>query len=140
MYFVVALPGAPLIALIYNWASLKGDIFSLIHTYRKPIHLESSKGIGIWKDLFNLLSILTTITNAAMVIFNLDLIKTWSLSEKLLLFIGVQWAIFMIQYYLTVTEPRVPEVVRIQKKRSDFVNKKLILKLPDRPIDSVSAL
>lgn len=138
--FVVALPGAPLIALIYNWASLKGDVFSLIHTYRKPIHLENSKGIGLWKDLFNLLSIFTTITNAAIVIFTLDLFINWSLSDKFLLFIGVQWFIFMLQYYLTISEPKLPEVVRIQKKRANFITKKLILKVADRPIDSVSAL
>eukprot|EP01041_Mallomonas_annulata_P010589 gene10589-22100_t len=69
--FVVALPIAPLGALISNMLQLKFDSYKLLHMFQRPLP-QGAEDIGAWQGIFTFISIAAVLTNAGLIVFTMD--------------------------------------------------------------------
>ena len=136
--FVTALPAAPALLLVFSWMFTRFDAWKYINLYRRPIPLHEYS-VRQWHEIFRLMSILVTLTNAALIPFTFSIFESWSILYKLLIFIGFQWVVFFLQYLYSLTT-RVMKEVEIQNQRTAFINSKLIDKVPDGDIDPLQCL
>ena len=58
--FTAAFPIGPVIALIVDTVELKWKIFWFLYAIKRPI-IEKSTGIGMWLDIWELLSIVSVV-------------------------------------------------------------------------------
>jgi len=131
--FVTALPAAPALLFVFNWLFTKFDAWKYINLYRRPTPLHEYS-VRQWHEIFRLMSIIVTLTNAALIPFTFTIFEGWSILHKLLIFIGFQWCIFFLQYLYSLST-NVMKEVDIQNQRNIFINSKLIDKVPDGDID-----
>jgi anoctamin-10/anoctamin-7 len=71
------------------------------------------------------------VTNAALIVFTMDLLNHYSTYRKFWIFIGFQWVMFTGQYVLATLVDDVPQQVEIQLQRADFINRKIIMREAD---------
>ena len=136
--FVTALPAAPALLLVFSWMFTRFDAWKYINLYRRPVPLHEYS-VRKWHEIFRLMSIIATLTNAALVPFTFTIFQNWSILYKLLIFIAFHWSIFFLQYLYSLTT-RVMKEVDIQSQRTAFINSKLIDKVPDGDIDPLLCL
>jgi len=89
--FVVAFPIAPLCALVANAIELRVDSLKLCTSYKRPYPHKGS-GIGLWSDMLGLISVVSIITNTALIIFSMGLFDAPPVQLKLY----NKWALFIV--------------------------------------------
>lgn len=134
-FFVTALPAAVFGAFLNNFVEIRTDAYKLL-SGRRPI-LQGAEDIGTWQAVFTLIAGLSVVTNAGIVSFTMSIFDSYSVSVRMWLFIGFQWLLFTLQYIIEVAVPDEPYEVQVQKKRTNHIINKIILKIPDDEIDSV---
>ena len=134
-FFVTALPAAVFGAFVNNYVEIRTDAHKML-TGRRPI-LQGAEDIGTWQAVFSIIASLSVITNAGLVAFTMSVLDMYSISLRMWLFVGFQWFLFVLQYIIEVSVPDVPYEVQIQKKRTDHIVNKLILRIPDDEVESV---
>lgn len=137
--FVIFLPAAPALVLVGNWFGVRSDVWRLLNIYRRPIPLRGNNS-NTWHTIITILTIIICLTNAATVIYVLDIFADYRPVTKLLMFIAFQWTLLFIKYVMTFAAPSEPKEVRIQRKRAAFITNKLIDKQPDEVLDPLSML
>ena len=70
--FTAVYPFAPLISFAFNTLQIWMDGHKLLKLHRRPLPLEV-KNIGIWEDIFQILSKIGCVTNVALCFFVVDL-------------------------------------------------------------------
>ena len=125
--FTSALPAAPAFAFLDKWIAVRLDAYQLLKQYRRPLP-KGCEDIGTWQTVFEILSTIGVVTNAALIVFTMKvlILPGWTNYGRMWIFIGFQWILFLLQYIVSVAVPDVPEVVTIQQVCCKYV---LLLKL-----------
>lgn len=148
--FVTMLPCAPFFALLANYISIRGDAWRTLNQCRRPVPVSSHEGIGAMHTLLFIMALLVAFTNGAIIVFNLNItnmdvwingahFSPWSITQKLLFFIGYQWFFLGLQYIMHLFN-RVPSAVKTQHDRTKFIVSKLILRKGDGEADPLELL
>lgn len=131
--FVTALPAAPALAIINNYAKVKFDLWKLISFYQRPVPV-GAQDIGTWQLVFNIISILCIFTNGAMVFFTMNLLRVdykYSLVTRIWFFLGFQWILLGLQVVAQIFIVDEPSSVTTQKERMKFIESKAVDCVPD---------
>jgi anoctamin-10/anoctamin-7 len=75
--FVTALPLAPFMSLVANWARIKGMAWKLCRLYQRPIPL-GAEDIGTWMPIFQFVAIAAVVTNGGLVCFTMNSLSEFS--------------------------------------------------------------
>ena len=70
--FTAVYPFAPLISFAFNTLQIWMDGHKLLKLHRRPLPLEV-RNIGIWEDIFQILSKIGCVTNVALCFFVVDI-------------------------------------------------------------------
>ena len=97
MLFLPALPLVSVICFFTCWTDLKLDAQKLFDDYLRPFP-EGSPDIGSWRSCFNYMALIAIPTNAGVVVFTMNAFNTTSFTLQLIIFIGMQWVIFVILF------------------------------------------
>jgi hypothetical protein len=92
---------------------------------------DGAEDIGTWQTIFEILLTSAVVTNAAMIVFTMEIIQNFRTYQRFWIFIGFQWVIFSLQFLISLLVPDVPAFVDIQMKRNDFINHKIFLRESD---------
>lgn len=128
--FVAALPGAVFLGIICYLLEARGIIWSLLHRMQRPIP-EDCEDIGLWRSAIELMVILAVCTNAGVSVFTMTYFEDYSDFNRMGIFIGFQYVVFVIQYLISIVIRDEPERVTIQRLRKQFLVSKLIEKKAD---------
>jgi hypothetical protein len=79
--FAVAFPLAPFLALLSNLVEIVVDRFKILHLYRRPTPL-GAKTIGKWADVLESLTLISILTNSAILCFTLRAFDDWQIFEQ----------------------------------------------------------
>uniref|UniRef100_A0A672L7C7 Anoctamin n=2 Tax=Sinocyclocheilus grahami TaxID=75366 RepID=A0A672L7C7_SINGR len=71
--FVASFPLAPLLALFNNILEVRVDAWKFTTQFRRPVAAKA-RNIGAWKEILNVVAILSVVTNAFIVAFTSDMI------------------------------------------------------------------
>jgi len=149
--FVTAFPIAPFLAFINNWLEVRVDSFKLCKLCRRP-EMKGAEDIGTWQYIFETVSFIAVITNAAVSCFNsnvisdlvrkhkgvittLDIQEIESLKSEEALLVWL-FIIFVLVIMLTKAVvgyliPDIPGEVTIQIKRNEYLIRKCLLRERD---------
>jgi hypothetical protein len=120
------------LALVFFF-EIKVQLWQVLFYFPRNLPAISNQVSEVWIVFYDLVVILSIITNASMILFNIDArYSQWDFLYQLLLWIGIVGfllAFFMLCYY---SYRRIPQEVKIQLRRRDFIVKKLIHRIPDR--------
>jgi len=128
--FVTALPIAGLFACFSSLVEIKGDTWKLTNLHQRPFP-KGAEDIGMWQTIFLMIAVIAVITNAALTVFTMTVIDSWSLAWRFWVFILFQWICFVLQAFIMAIIPDIPEEIDIQLQRTEFITRKLIDKVAD---------
>jgi anoctamin-10/anoctamin-7 len=134
LLFITALPCASFFSLLNVYIKTKFNMWKLATFYQRPAPV-GAQDIGTWQSIFSIISVAAVITNAALICFTMTVLHQYSLFGRVWIFIGFQWVLISIQYVTQAIIPDVPESVEIQLARTEFINDKVIEKVPDEDFD-----
>lgn len=124
-FFAVAFPLAALVALCNNFIEIRSDAFKLCLNSRKPSGFQMAKGIGFWQDIFTILSMISVLTNGALLVFTSKqlnhIFPTLDNMYKLLIVVTVEHFILLIRFFLNKMIPEFPEWIEILIKRRQYL-------------------
>jgi hypothetical protein len=72
-----------------------------------------------------------------MIVFTMQLLEHYTRFQQFWIFIGFQWVMFAAVYMLSAVIPDIPPEVELQVERAEYIEKKLIEKMPDEAEDDV---
>lgn len=127
--FVAAFPLAPLFAVASNFFKIKIDAYKLLCTMQRPMP-SSDDGIGIWLDVFQIVSLVAVITNSGIIAFSMNPFTT-DQSGTYNMFITIQYTLFFLMGLSAYLVPDVPAAVPIQLKRQEVLVTKVMRGVPD---------
>lgn len=96
-------------ALLYAHA----DPANPLSIHRRPVPT-GAEDIGTWLDILQITSVISVITNAALVVYTMQLTSDYSAVGQLWIFIGFQYTIFAIMAIFAWMVDDMPEEVRMQ--------------------------
>lgn len=125
--FISALPIALLFGYVSTAIRQRLLVWRQFRLYQRIIPT-TAQDIGTWQDIFNILSVVSVVTNGALICFTMDVLdnKYFSTSGRIWIFVGIQWTLIGLQALISVFIPDEPMEVTVQKKRMDFINAKCI--------------
>jgi anoctamin-10/anoctamin-7 len=99
-----------------------------------------AQDIGTWQAVFDIVIAAAVVTNAALIVFTMNLSGSDNTFTQFWIFIGFQWIVFVTQYVIRALIPDLPFEVEIQRDRADFMNRKLIMKEVEEDDSDLEAL
>ncbi|KAH8693654.1 calcium-activated chloride channel-domain-containing protein [Talaromyces proteolyticus] len=125
--FAVAWPLVPLGFWLNNWLELRGDLFKISTECQRPIPIRADS-IGPWLDILSVLSLLGTLSSAAIVHLyrngDIGIIDLWSLPLTLLI---TEQAYLAIQYIVRTSLEKIgSDAVRREEARKYILRKKYL--------------
>ena len=133
--FVTAFPGTAALALLSNIIGLKGKAWKLINIHQRPTPV-AAEDIGQFQSLLLITAIIAVITNAALTVFTMSVLDTFSEGFRFWIFIGFQWICFSAQAIIMEAIPDEPESIVFHKRRSAHLESKLIDRVEDDVIET----
>lgn len=129
--FGSTLPAVYLVVAFYLYIEMRGQAWQLLYLYPRclPTVAES---IGYWVQAIDLTVMLAIVTNACLIILTMKQFEEWSMTHRLMLWIGIVVSLGAVQYVLSHVFSKLPEETIIQRQRSQFISSKLIERLPDK--------
>jgi hypothetical protein len=117
---------------------------------------QGAQDIGTWQDIFNIISVVAVVTNAAIICFTMDVLykdsqvsnarivqiggipirANFTLVGRLWVFFGFIATLVAVQFVISLLIPDEPIEVTTQHDRQKFIVKKLIERQPDEDYDS----
>ena len=92
--------------------------------------LRKSENIGAWQHILAIMSTLSVVTNAGIIVFTMDLFDDESDSDRFWIFILFQWILLGFQASIQALIPDVPPEVGIQLSRQKVLVERAIYKIP----------
>uniref|UniRef100_A0A7S1U4L4 Anoctamin dimerisation domain-containing protein n=1 Tax=Phaeomonas parva TaxID=124430 RepID=A0A7S1U4L4_9STRA len=137
--FVAAFPLAPLVALIASWIELRVDGYKLCYLTRRP-QPRGAQDIGTWQNILEVIGFLASAINVGIFCFTGDFFFLRGLvtSHRFLVFVFLEHFLLMMKYLLAVAVPDMPEPVKIQGNRQDFMNSKIFGNAEDEDDDDIA--
>jgi hypothetical protein len=72
----MAVPIAPLCALVNNLIHMRSGAYKMCYIYKRPVARKAS-GIGIWISVLQFMSVMAVLTNCALIGFTSQQIQLW---------------------------------------------------------------
>lgn len=99
--------------------------------YQRPIPA-GAQDIGSWMGIFQIMSVLSVVTNGAIICFTMTVLNTnASGTGRVWLFIGFIVVLMVVQFIVQMVISDEPEEVEDQKRRINFIASKLVDRQPD---------
>jgi len=136
--FVTAFPAAAAVALVSNIISIKGKAWKLLNVHQRPAPV-AAEDIGQFQSLLLFTAICAVITNAALTVFTMNVLDSFSDSFRFWIFIGFQWICFSAQAIIMEAIPDEPEEIVFHKRRAVHLESKIIDRVEDDVIEQYSA-
>ena len=138
--FVTLLPAAPVLGFLSNVFGTRTLAWRLLHVYRRPMPLREIN-TKIWQVIYTTITVITIVTNAALVTFTLETFDDiFSPTVRILIFIAFHWSLIIVLYIMMTSGRNEVREVRIQRKRAQFITSKLIDKVADKIVDPLDML
>lgn len=133
--FTSAYPIAPTVAALAQFVELKGDLFTLCYSVRRPVPRYGTRQLATWCDVFRLLVVASVFTNTFLFVFCgsgnagrvlLRLISRTSeensetqLTSAIILFVAIEHLLVLVCLFLYWRIPCQPKEVKdyVAKKR-----------------------
>ena len=134
--FVTAFPCTALLALISNCISLKGKAWKLLRIHQRPAPV-GCEDIGAFQSIMLFTACAAVITNAALAVFTMTVFDSFSENLQFWVFILFQWICFSAQAIIMEAIPDEPESIVFHKKRSEFLESKIIDRVEDDHVELI---
>jgi hypothetical protein len=137
--FGIILPGMALIAFLCTMVEYRLIAYRMTMVTGRPIPLSAS-GIGEWQLIFEVLSVVSVVCNAALAVFCMNPMRSWDTRDEFLAFIVLEHAMLLLHYVVYLLIPDEPyDVRRIDDFNHTFVHTSLTkrpkLAVPPSEID-----
>jgi len=106
--FNVVLPAIAPIALIASLVRQRCLAHRNVSILRRPVP-NSAKGIGTWRTLCEIISVIAVVVNTAFAVFAMEPVRNYSTSTKWQIFMASQYAMFLVKLLI---RDKFPEVAR----------------------------
>ncbi|KAH8087612.1 intracellular chloride channel [Aureococcus anophagefferens] len=119
--FVAAFPLAPLLSYVNGCVSLRSNAHVLMYRSRRAMP-RASEGIGNFNTIFDLMTRISVVTNAALLVYvsSINYLDALTPVARLWIFIIFQYALFSIQTAIDILVPDEIDDVRVQRDRGTF--------------------
>ncbi|KAK7249407.1 intracellular chloride channel [Aureococcus anophagefferens] len=119
--FVAAFPLAPLLSYVNGCVSLRSNAHVLMYRSRRAMP-RASEGIGNFNTIFDLMTRISVVTNAALLVYVSSITYLDALTPvvRLWIFIIFQYVLFSIQTAIDILVPDEIDDVRVQRDRGTF--------------------
>jgi len=118
--FVIAFPLTPLLALISAILEIKVDGGKLLLNYQRPV-AKSAEDIGTWQTVYLIITILSVLSNLAIMAFRTPILQKNSNIPPVWGFVISQYVIFICMYIMMQVVPDTPLDVEKQLDRSEYI-------------------
>lgn len=120
--FGIVLPVMALVAFFSTMIKYRLVAYRMTNVTARPLPLLAG-GIGEWETVFNALSIIAIVVNAALAVFVMQPMRSWTTEHEFLAFIAIEHALLAVRYVVYLFVPDHPEDVRrIDDFNGMFVN------------------
>ena len=119
--FVAAFPLAPLLSYVNGCVSLRSNAHVLMYRSRRAMP-RASEGIGNFNTIFDLMTRISVVTNAALLVYvsSITYLDALAPVARLWIFIIFQYVLFSIQTAIDILVPDEIDDVRVQRDRGTF--------------------
>jgi hypothetical protein len=119
--FVAAFPLAPLLSYVNGCVSLRSNAHVLMYRSRRAMP-RASEGIGNFNRVFDLMTRISVVTNAALLVYvsSITYLDALTPVARLWIFIIFQYVLFSIQTAIDILVPDEIDDVRVQRDRGTF--------------------
>jgi hypothetical protein len=125
--FIVACPWIPMVTLISCVLECFLDQKKLVFLHRRPMPLPAANNEP-WDTAFDVFGVLAMLTNGAVIIFSGHTFDKWTHSEKIILFLGIEFATIFLRMLVSVVLPATPRrVMLLQLQQREMVHRRLTL-------------
>lgn len=118
--FIVAAPWVPMLCLLSCVVECFLDQKKLILLYRRPIPQPVANNEP-WDTAFDVFGFLAVLTNSAVIIFAGHTFDKWSHSQKIVLFLTIEFTTILLRMFISVILPAVPRRVRLLQLQQDVM-------------------
>ncbi|KAK6174389.1 hypothetical protein SNE40_017675 [Patella caerulea] len=129
--FSSAFPLAALWALLNNVTEIRTDAFKMCRVYQRPF-CESASNIGAWQVAFEVIGLISVITNTALIGMDPTVQKLlpsdMSAVNIVLIFVIVEHVVLAIKGAVAYFIPDMPKWVQIELAREDYQSKQALQK------------
>lgn len=147
--FAAAFPLAPLLALMNNVTEIRTDAVKIVFTNNKP-HYKGSEDIGGWYRILEIIGYIAVVTNSLLILLGFSVLPIAvhggqefavpdqppadSLPLRCFIFaIVLEHAMFVLKFVLAEVVPDMPQSVRRDLARREFLKAELQNELDHRP-------
>jgi anoctamin-10/anoctamin-7 len=128
--FVAAFPLAPLMAFVNNYIELRVDGWKLCQQNRRPMP-RGAQDIGRWYAILECMSTAAVICNCLLVCFTSDVLQSFTMFHRLLLFVISEHALFAFKFFLALIIDDEELEVGMQSKRGEYIRSKIFDNVKD---------
>ena len=133
--FISAYPLATVLAFVNNYVSLRIDAWKLCQLCRRP-EPRTCEDIGTWYAILEIISVIAVLVNSGLVAFTGTIPVDYTWYNRIWIFIGMSFGIFLVKFVSAVVIPDIPEEVEIQLQRQQYILDKIIHNIPDEEVDA----
>lgn len=122
-------PVAAFWAILNNVLEIRADAFKLCKVLQRPMN-KRVKDIGAWQKAFEMLGVLSIMTNCALLCLSPQLRAIqppqWTLIEWVLLFVVLEHSLLLLRYLINIAIGDKPEWVRKALAKKNYESKQAI--------------
>lgn len=118
--FALALPFAPLLALLENLVELRLKAFQLTRAYQRP-DPAPAEDVGLWGAVLDFMSLLAVLTNTGLFVFSGNTFAEYDLEVRWLYFLLIEHAALAVVFILHQSIPSIPEELEDTIARQSYV-------------------
>jgi len=118
--FIVAAPWVPMLCLISTVVECFLDQKKLILLYRRPVPQPAANNEP-WDTAFDVFGFLAVLTNSAVFIFAGHTFDNWLHSQKIILFLTIEFTTIFLRMFVSVILPAIPRRVRLLQLQQDVM-------------------
>jgi len=133
--FSAAFPLAPVLALVNNHVEIRIDAWKITSTQQR-VYPKGAEDIGTWQSVMEIICVFAIMTNCALIVFTGNYLEFEYPEEKL--FVAQCTVFFMCEHFLLIMKgvlmmvvDDVPEAVKIQLARTEFIVDRVIYQKED---------
>ncbi|XP_041375586.1 anoctamin-10-like isoform X2 [Gigantopelta aegis] len=129
--FSSAFPLAALWALLNNITEIRTDAFKMCRIFQRPF-AESASGIGAWQIAFEVIGLISVITNCALIGMDPEvqhlMPSSMSTVNMVLIFVAVEHVVLAVKAAVAFFIPDVPRWVEVEMARVEYQSKQALIK------------
>mmetsp|Transcript_42955 Transcript_42955/g.96688 ORF Transcript_42955/g.96688 Transcript_42955/m.96688 type:complete len:444 (+) Transcript_42955:3-1334(+) len=124
LMFGITLPFCSVLSLLCFGLQLRADAFKLTRATKRPFPSRCTTeqrggALGVWMVVLQMLTYMATVTNCALIVFNLEPFKDWDLTNQLVLFYTSVLVAVVLQIAIHNLIPEVSADVALARRRHE---------------------